>query len=105
MLTGSSIKVLGCLRNVLDILEYLPKDKQSKNFIKNGNEMFEGRLKMGSSRKDIFSHLLGKDEKTGCKFTKKELLANSTLLVVAGGGKKTERNKRPMHAIPNTNYR
>ena len=48
--------------------------------------MMKERQRLGKSRKDIFTHLLGEDEETGTVFTQTELQASADLVIVSGTG-------------------
>ena len=77
-------KVVGSLRNLCQLIVYLPYSSDLKEFRKKGDQMLENRQKLGSSRKDVFRHLLAEDSETSCKFTQAELNSNANLLIVAG---------------------
>lgn len=55
-----------------------------KEFRLRGEALLENRQKLGSSRNDLFRHLLSKDPVTSSKFTQKDLNSNANLIVVAG---------------------
>lgn len=78
------LSIAGTFRNLMDIFPYIPVDKQAKDFRAKGAKMVNDRTKLGKSREDIFSHLLGEDSETGTKFTPQQLRANALLLIVAG---------------------
>jgi cytochrome P450 len=46
--------------------------------------MLLDRQKLGSSKRDIFRHLLAEDSETGCRFTQAELNSNANLIILAG---------------------
>ena len=48
--------------------------------------MLNDRKKLGKSRQDIFTHLLGEDSETGTAFTQRQLQASAELVIVAGSG-------------------
>ena len=48
--------------------------------------MLNDRKRLGKSRQDIFTHLLGEDSETGTTFTQSELQASTELVVIAGTG-------------------
>lgn len=65
----------------------LPIPARLKRFEKQNIERFERRLAQGSSRRDIFTYLLGEEKDEGgqtIKFTRMELIADTGLVVVAG---------------------
>jgi cytochrome P450 len=76
-------------RTLGDISPYIPQDSASEAFITKGNKMLEDRQRIGKSRQDVLTHLLGEDNETGLTFTQPELLANSQLLIIAGTGELT----------------
>jgi hypothetical protein len=73
-------------RTLGDISPYIPPDSASKTFFKKSNKMLAERQKIGKSRQDVFTHLLGEDNETGSAFTQFQLLANAQVLIVAGSG-------------------
>lgn len=64
------------------LLPLLPQDSQTKHFKANEDRMLQERLSLGTTRKDIFTHLLG-DHDSG-RFSHSELLANAHLICIAG---------------------
>jgi cytochrome P450 len=59
---------------------------EMKDFDAKAKSMLMDRLKLGKSRQDVFTHLLGEDVETGTVFTEAELAANAQLMIVAGAG-------------------
>jgi hypothetical protein len=74
------------LRNLCDLLPYLPVDAETQAFKKKGETMLEHRLAMGKTRNDIFSYLLGEDTDSGKGFSRDQLNPNAQLIIVAGTG-------------------
>ncbi|KAA8893250.1 cytochrome P450 [Sphaerosporella brunnea] len=79
-----ALSVTGSLRTLCDFMTVLPYDKATAEYRKQGEKLLDGRIAMGKSRPDIFTHLLGEDIETGKKLTYSELNANAQLLIVAG---------------------
>jgi cytochrome P450 family 628 len=75
---------VGSLRNLCQLLIYLPQSADLKEFRLKGDKLLEERQKLGSSRKDIFRHLLAEDSETQCGFTQAELNSNANLAIVTG---------------------
>lgn len=59
--------------------------------------MLGARQKMGKSRQDIFTHLLGEDGESGLKFTQAQLLINTQMLMVAGSGSSATSSQITIH--------
>jgi len=66
------------------IRRVVPLPKQLKIFEEQNTERFERRLAQGSSRRDIFTYLLGEDNPDVVKLSRTELIADTGLIVVAG---------------------
>jgi cytochrome P450 len=66
------------------VVPLLPLLPEIKAFLAKGREVLEARLRKGSSRADIFSHLLAPDPDTGETLTKFQLESNAQLTIVAG---------------------
>jgi cytochrome P450 len=79
--------MLGTLRNICDLLPYLPSDTKTRDFKKTCKNMLARRLGMGTSRRDVCSRFLNEDANTGVQFTHQQLGANILLLIIAGSGK------------------
>ena len=59
--------------------------KKRDQYVKVSKEMAVGRMKMESTRKDLFSYILAaKDPQTGKEFSIDEIWGEATLLIVAG---------------------
>ena len=65
---------------------FIPWDQATKAFDEKGRKMLNDRQKLGKSRQDIFTHLLGEDNETGTVFTQGQLLASTGLVIIAGTG-------------------
>lgn len=76
--------ILGSLRNLCELVPYIPDDPGTKEFRRKGRKMLADRIAMGKSRRDLFSHLLNEDVDSGVQFTYTQLAANSQLMIVAG---------------------
>lgn len=79
-------KIFGSLRNLCELIPYLPEDSEAKAFKEKGLKMLNRRMALGKTRRDVFTYLLGEDEVTGTKFYPSELASNAQLMVVAGAG-------------------
>lgn len=62
----------------------MPLPARLKVFEKQNKERFEKRLAQGSSRRDLFTYLLGEENPDVLKLTEFELVADAGLIVVAG---------------------
>jgi cytochrome P450 len=76
--------MFGSLRNLCQLLIYLPENEDVRVFRTRGEAMLAERQALGTSRKDIFSHLLIADTTTGRAFTQKQLDSTANLIIVAG---------------------
>jgi cytochrome P450 len=76
--------MLGSLRNVSQLILYLPESSEVKTYRLKGEAMLAERQKFGSTKRDIFRHLLAEDSETGSKFTQGELNSNANLIIIAG---------------------
>jgi cytochrome P450 len=74
------------LRNLCQLIPYIPSDSDTKEFRRKCENMLENRLAMGKSRRDVFTHLLNEDAVSGLTFTKSQLSSNAQLMIVAGSG-------------------
>jgi cytochrome P450 len=72
------------LRNLCQLLVYLPLSADVKEFNRKNENMLAERQKHGTSEKDIFRHLLGEDSETGTVFTQAQLGTNATLTIIGG---------------------
>ncbi|KAI5798943.1 cytochrome P450 [Geopyxis carbonaria] len=75
---------IASVRTFCELVPYLPHSPAARSFIRQGRAMLTDRQALGTSRADVFSHLLAEDTDSGTTFTEKELAANSTLIIVAG---------------------
>ncbi|CZR50296.1 uncharacterized protein PAC_00168 [Phialocephala subalpina] len=70
------------------IVNYLPIDdemkEQTKQFVKFGNERFDARKAKGTTRADIFSHLLAHDQESGGRILEVELREDAKAIIIAG---------------------
>ncbi|KAI9651077.1 hypothetical protein NHQ30_001114 [Ciborinia camelliae] len=76
--------VAGSLRNLAQLLAYIPETPEIKIFREKGEAMLSERQERGSTYRDIFSYLLSADPEGGERFTQKEMNANAQLIIVAG---------------------
>jgi cytochrome P450 len=83
-LTHFSIKVIGRLPHLQQILRYLPSDADGQRFGKVGDDILAHRLSLDTSPQDIFSHLLIPDRKTGIRMTEKDLKQHILLVMTVG---------------------
>lgn len=67
-------------------MKYLPEPHDVKAFRLRGEALLSARQKFGTTRKDIFSHLLRTDTETSTpiKFTQAQLDSNANLIIIAG---------------------
>jgi cytochrome P450 len=72
------------LRNICQIASLLPIPAGVQRFRLKQHEMVNARLSLGTSRKDIFAHLIGEDTESGERFTRDQLTSNAELVIVAG---------------------
>ncbi len=82
-----AIKVVGALRNLAQLLVYLPETADVKAFRLRGEALLAKRQLLGTTRKDIFSHLLATDQSingSSVKFTQAQLNSNANIIIVAG---------------------
>ncbi|PVH69841.1 cytochrome P450, partial [Cadophora sp. DSE1049] len=82
----SAAGVIAVLRNLSQLLIYLPESADVKSFRLRGEALLSARQQLGTTRKDIFSHLLGTDTETSTpiKFTQAQLNSNANLIIIAG---------------------
>ncbi|KAF7854777.1 hypothetical protein EAF04_010345 [Stromatinia cepivora] len=76
--------IVGALRNLAQLLAYIPETYEIRTFREKGETMLKERQERGSTYRDIFSYLLSADPEGGEKFTQKELNSNANLIIVAG---------------------
>ncbi|APA13544.1 hypothetical protein sscle_11g083140 [Sclerotinia sclerotiorum 1980 UF-70] len=76
--------MIGALRNIAQLLAYIPETSEIRKFREKGEAMLKERQERGSTYRDVFSYLLSVDSKGGEKFTQKELNSNANLIIVAG---------------------
>ncbi|EGG12283.1 uncharacterized protein MELLADRAFT_123517 [Melampsora larici-populina 98AG31] len=87
---GRVVQQVGILRNVpwlTSLVNQLPnqKIKQQDQFREFTKSMFLRRYKQGlATELDVFHYLLGEDSETGTKLSFSELVADSTLVIIAG---------------------
>ncbi|KAH9823309.1 cytochrome P450 [Melampsora americana] len=87
---GRVVQQVGILRNVpwlTSLVNQLPnqKIKQQDRFREFTKSMFLRRYKKGlATEVDVFHYLLGEDSETGTKLSFSELVADSTLVIIAG---------------------
>ncbi|KAF8243368.1 cytochrome P450 [Wilcoxina mikolae CBS 423.85] len=79
-----AVAVVGALRNLCQLLSLLPIDAGVREFQRKRQIIIDNRIKLGTSRRDVFSHLYEGDKQTGTKFTPTELAANAELMIIAG---------------------
>ncbi|CZR65232.1 related to pisatin demethylase cytochrome P450 [Phialocephala subalpina] len=84
----AAIVILGNLRPLLALMPYLPVSADVKAHRRRCQDMLAERVKLGKTRKDIFTHLLDPeiDPPAGksTMFTPGELDSNANLMVIAG---------------------
>jgi len=76
--------VIAALRPLCQLLPLLPETSDVRDFRLRGERLLANRQKLGTSRKDIFRHLLSPDPVTTSKFDQKDLNSNANLIIVAG---------------------
>lgn len=76
--------MVAALRNLCQLLPYLPVTADLKAFRKKGEAMLAERQNSRTANQDLFQHLLAKDSESGCRFTQAELTANAHLAIFAG---------------------
>ncbi|TGO51495.1 hypothetical protein BCON_0160g00200 [Botryotinia convoluta] len=76
--------IIASLRNVAQLLFYMPEMSDIRTFREKGERMLMERQERGSNYRDIFSYLLSADPDGGEKFTQKELNSNANLIIIAG---------------------
>ncbi|TVY14731.1 Cytochrome P450 67 [Lachnellula arida] len=85
---GMVVKVWANIPWCKYIVNYLPMDdemkQQTKQFVKFGNERFDARKAKGTTRADIFSHLLAQDEESGGRMPEAELREDAKSIIIAG---------------------
>lgn len=79
-----AVGVIAALRPLCQLLPLLPEAADVKDFRVRGEVLLANRQKLGTSRKDIFSHLLSPDPITSKILSQKDLNSNANLIVVAG---------------------
>lgn len=84
----ATIIVIGNLRPLLELLPYLPMSADVKAHQRRSQAMLSERVRLGKTRKDIFTHLLDPDIEPppgkSVMFTPGELDSNANLMVIAG---------------------
>lgn len=82
----SMVAFLGGLRDLMDILSYLPLPPIWGRFRKLQITLLKARMEMGAdARKDVYSELI-RDPDTGAERAMDDILADLDLVVVAGSG-------------------
>ncbi|KAF7876990.1 uncharacterized protein EAF02_008210 [Botrytis sinoallii] len=76
--------IIGSLRNLAQLLTYMPETSDVRMFREKGETMLMERQERGSTYQDVFSYLLSADSGSGEKFTQKELNSNANLIIIAG---------------------
>ncbi|KAM0150606.1 hypothetical protein ACHAQE_008383 [Botrytis cinerea] len=76
--------IIASLRNLAQLLTYMPETFDVRTFREKGEKMLMERQEHGSTYRDIFSYLLSTDSDGGDKFTQKELNSNANLIIIAG---------------------
>ncbi|TGO42003.1 hypothetical protein BHYA_0013g00060 [Botrytis hyacinthi] len=76
--------MIASLRNLAQLLTYMPETSDIRMFREKGERMLMERQERGSTYRDIFSYLLSADPYGGEKFTQKELNSNANLIIIAG---------------------
>ncbi|KAF7890487.1 hypothetical protein EAF00_008802 [Botryotinia globosa] len=76
--------IIASLRNLAQLLTYMPETSDIRMFREKGERMLMERQEHGSTYRDIFSYLLSADPDGGEKFTQKELNSNANLIIIAG---------------------
>lgn len=77
--------MVGSLRNLSQLLAYLPEASEVKMFRLKWESLVNERQKLGgSAKRDIYRHLLGEDSETGSRFSQAELYSNANLAIIAG---------------------
>ncbi|KAF5870852.1 putative benzoate 4-monooxygenase cytochrome p450 protein [Botrytis fragariae] len=76
--------IIASLRNLAQLLTYMPETSDVRMFRERGERMLMERQEHGSTYRDIFSYLLSADPYGGEKFTQKELNSNANLIIIAG---------------------
>ncbi|TEY38627.1 hypothetical protein BOTCAL_0481g00020 [Botryotinia calthae] len=76
--------IIASLRNLAQLLIYVPETFDVRTFREKGEKMLMERQEHGSTYRDIFSYLLSADSNGGEKFTQKELNSNANLIIIAG---------------------
>lgn len=70
------------------IVGYLPVDREVKSltgeFLAFGDKKFYERKEKGTSRPDVFTHLLAQDEESGGRLTEDELKEDARTVIIAG---------------------
>ncbi|TGO19003.1 hypothetical protein BTUL_0006g00360 [Botrytis tulipae] len=76
--------IIASLRNLAQLLTYMPETSDIRMFREKGERMLMERQEHGSTYRDVFSYLLSADPDGGEKFTQKELNSNANLIIIAG---------------------
>ncbi|KAF7948150.1 uncharacterized protein EAE97_003561 [Botrytis byssoidea] len=76
--------IIASLRNLAQLLTYMPETSDIRMFREKGERMLMERQEHGSAYRDIFSYLLSADPNGGEEFTQKELNSNANLIIIAG---------------------
>lgn len=79
-----TLSILGPVPWIASLLELLPVAKDVQRFEDFSRDCFEKRRSQGSSRKDIFYHLLAEDKETGSKLSEHELIIDARTGIVGG---------------------
>ncbi|KAE9378959.1 cytochrome P450 [Stipitochalara longipes BDJ] len=79
-----AVGVIAALRPLCQLLPLLPEASDVRDFRLRGEALLAKRQKLGTSRKDIFRHLLYPDSITSNSFTQTDLNSNANLIIVAG---------------------
>ncbi|KAE8441592.1 hypothetical protein EG329_004641 [Mollisiaceae sp. DMI_Dod_QoI] len=97
------ITVIGSLRPIHKFLPYLPVGADVKAHRLRTETLHSNRLKLGKTRKDIFTHLLDAEmdapEGRTSMFTPAELYCNSNVLIIAGADTTTSTLTRLFRAL------
>lgn len=79
-----TMAILGSLRNLAQLVPFVPSDAATRTFRAKGEKMLTERLTLGNERRDVFSHLLAADVESGMRLSRRELASNAQLVIVAG---------------------
>ncbi|KAG4441033.1 hypothetical protein IFR05_003488 [Cadophora sp. M221] len=97
----SAAGVIAVLRNLSQLLIYLPESADVKSFRLRGEALLSSRQRLGTTRNDIFSHLLGTDTEssTPIKFSQAQLNSNANLIIIAGSDTVSTTLTRTFHLL------